>query len=164
MMKYINNIYQSDRFSNCFTKIRRSLFKIALQISGDWIGSRSRLKRTPIHKKMRIGLLAKRSGLSVDTIRYYEKKGLLDSDLIVRRYNNYRDYSEASLEQLMFIQQAKQLSFTLTEIQEWIQGIKSDRLTNVEKCEIISQKLQEIDDLDIHLVWDKLENLFLYLP
>ena len=113
---------------------------------------------------MRIGLLAKRSGLSVDTIRYYEKKGLLDSDLIVRRYNNYRDYSEASLEQLMFIQQAKQLSFTLTEIQEWIQGIKSDRLTNVEKCEIISQKLQEIDDLDIHLVWDKLENLFLYLP
>jgi len=35
---------------------------------------------------------------------------------------------------------------SLTEIQEWIQGIKSDRLTSVEKCEIISQKLQEIDE------------------
>ena len=95
---------------------------------------------------MRIGLLAKRSGLSVDTIRFYEKKGLLDSDLIVRRSNNYRDYSEESLEQLMFIQQAKQLGFTLTEIQEWIQGIKSDRLTAGEKCEIICQKLQKIDE------------------
>ena len=95
---------------------------------------------------MRIGLLAKRSGLSVDTIRFYEKKGLLDSDLIVRRSNNYRDYSEESLEQLMFIQQAKQLGFTLTEIQGWIQGIKSNQLTNAEKCKIINQKLQEIDD------------------
>ena len=95
---------------------------------------------------MRIGLLAERSGLSTDTIRFYEKKGLLDSDLIVRQGNNYRDYSEASLERLMFIKQAKQLGFTLAEIQEWIQGIKSDRLTAVEKCKIISQKLQEIEN------------------
>ena len=52
---------------------------------------------------MRIGILAKRSGLSVDTIRFYEKKGLLDLDLIIRQNNNYRDYSEANLERLRFI-------------------------------------------------------------
>lgn len=95
---------------------------------------------------MRIGILAKRSGLSVDTIRFYEKKGLLDLDLVARQNNNYRDYSEASLEQLRFIQQAKQLGFTLAEIQNWIQGIKSDRLTAVEKSEIVRHKIKEIDD------------------
>jgi MerR family transcriptional regulator, copper efflux regulator len=95
---------------------------------------------------MRIGLLAKRAGLSVDTIRFYEKKGLLDSNSIARQRNNYRDYSEASLEQLMFIRNAKNLGFTLTEIQEWMRGIKSDRLTAKEKCAIIIRKLQEIDE------------------
>ena len=52
---------------------------------------------------MRIGLLAKRSSLSTDTIRFYDKKGLIDSGFVVRQGNNYQNYSEASLEQLMFI-------------------------------------------------------------
>lgn len=95
---------------------------------------------------MRIGLLAELSGLSVDTIRFYEKKGLLDPDLVVRQSNKYRDYSQGSLERLIFIQQAKSLGFTLNEIQEWIQGIKNDQLTATEKCEIINRKLQEIDE------------------
>jgi MerR family transcriptional regulator, copper efflux regulator len=47
---------------------------------------------------MQISALARRSGLSVDTIRFYEKKGLINSDLMCRQKNNYRDYSEASLE------------------------------------------------------------------
>lgn len=94
---------------------------------------------------MRIGILAKRSGLSVDTIRFYEKKGLLDLDIIIRQNNNYRDYSAANLERLRFIQQAKQLGFTLAEIKDWIQGIKSDRLTTVEKSEIVSHEIKEID-------------------
>ncbi|MBD6621328.1 MerR family DNA-binding transcriptional regulator, partial [Komarekiella sp. 'clone 1'] len=38
---------------------------------------------------MLIGELAKKSGLSVDCIRFYEKKGLIDSALIRRRSNNY---------------------------------------------------------------------------
>jgi MerR family transcriptional regulator, copper efflux regulator len=95
---------------------------------------------------MRIGVLAKCSGLSVDTIRFYEKKGLLNSHFVVRQRNNYRDYSEASLERLMFIQHAKRLGFTLSEIQEWIRGIESDQLTATEKYEIISRKLQKIDE------------------
>jgi len=68
------------------------------------------------------------------------------TNLLFPPSNNYRDYSEASLEQLIFIQQAKQLGFTLAEIQKWIQDIKSEQLTAMEKCEIISQKLQEIDE------------------
>jgi MerR family transcriptional regulator, copper efflux regulator len=79
-------------------------------------------------------------------IRFYEKKGLIDSDLVRRQINNYRDYSEASLERLMLIQQAKRLGFTLTEIQEWIQDFESDRLTIQEKQYILRRKLEEIDE------------------
>ncbi|MEN9518617.1 MAG: hypothetical protein RLZZ381_1205 [Cyanobacteriota bacterium] len=94
---------------------------------------------------MWISVLAERSGLSVDTIRFYEKKGLIDSALVRRQTNNYRDYSEKSLERLALIQQAKRLGFTLTEIQEWIQDFESDRLTIQEKQYILGRKLEEID-------------------
>jgi MerR family transcriptional regulator, copper efflux regulator len=95
---------------------------------------------------MQISVLAERSGLSVDTIRFYEKRGLIDSDLVRRQTNNYRDYAEASLERLKLIQQAKRLGFTLTEIQEWIQDFESDRLTLQEKQYILGRKLEEIDE------------------
>lgn len=94
---------------------------------------------------MQISVLAERSGLSVDTIRFYEKKGLIDSALIRRQTNNYRDYSEESLERLALIQQAKRLGFTLAEIQQWIQDFESDRLTIQEKQYILGHKLEEID-------------------
>lgn len=95
---------------------------------------------------MRISVLAERSGLSIDTIRFYEKKGLIDSDLICRQTNNYRDYSEESLERLTLIQQAKRLGFTLAEIQQWIRDFESEQLTAQEKQYILRRKLEEIDE------------------
>lgn len=95
---------------------------------------------------MLIGELAKKSGLPIDTIRFYEKKGLIDSDLIKRRSNNYRDYSEVSLERLMLIQQAKRLGFTLVEIQEWIKDFESEQLTVDQKQIILGRKLEQIEE------------------
>ena len=95
---------------------------------------------------MQISSLAQRTGLSIDTIRFYEKKGLIDSALISRQANNYRDYSEVSLERLTLIQQAKRLGFTLAEIQEWIRDFESDRLNASEKQQILGRKLEEIDE------------------
>lgn len=94
---------------------------------------------------MRIGEIAKLSALSVDTIRFYEKRGLLDPQLVRRNQNNYRDYSEACLERLMLIKQAKRLGFTLTEIQEWIRDFESNRLTLEEKQYILGRKVRQID-------------------
>ncbi|WP_199336807.1 MerR family transcriptional regulator [Oscillatoria sp. FACHB-1407] len=95
---------------------------------------------------MLISELAKRSGLPIDTIRFYEKKGLIDSELINRKSNNYRDYSEASLERLVLIQRAKRLGFTLTEIQDWIKDFENDQLTVDQKRDILSRKLGQIDE------------------
>lgn len=95
---------------------------------------------------MLISELSNKSGLPIDTIRFYEKRGLIDAEMVDRQTNNYRTYSDRSLERLVLIQQAKRLGFTLAEIQEWIENFESDRLTNIEKYEILNRKLQEVDD------------------
>jgi MerR family transcriptional regulator, copper efflux regulator len=95
---------------------------------------------------MLISELAKKSGLPIDTIRFYEKKGLIDSELIKRRSNNYRDYEDVSVERLMLIQRAKRLGFTLIEIQEWIKDLESDQLTLDQQQSILGRKLEQIEE------------------
>jgi DNA-binding transcriptional MerR regulator len=65
-------------------------------------------------KLMRIGDLAKLAGVKTDTIRYYEKRGLLPK--ANRAASGYRSYDERSLKQLRFIKQAQSLGFSLDEI------------------------------------------------
>lgn len=62
-----------------------------------------------------IGNVAKRVGISVDTVRFYEKKGLLP--LAPRRESGYRDYPEDTVRRLRFIRNAREIGFTLDEIQ-----------------------------------------------
>ena len=58
-----------------------------------------------------IGAVAKRVGVAIDTIRYYEREGLLPEPL--RRASGYRSYDEGTIAQLRFIRRAKELGFTL---------------------------------------------------
>ena len=63
-----------------------------------------------------IGAVAKRVGVNIDTIRYYEREGLLPEPQ--RRASGYRSYGEGTIAQLRFIRRAKALGFTLEEIRE----------------------------------------------
>ncbi len=63
-----------------------------------------------------IGQLAKRGGVGIDTVRYYERNGLLTPD--TRLASGYRRYSELELARLRFIRRAQALGFTLKEIKE----------------------------------------------
>lgn len=65
---------------------------------------------------MRIGELARRAGVNIQTVRYYERRGLLHDPR--RRSAGYREYTDATLERLRFIKRAKELGFTLSEIGE----------------------------------------------
>lgn len=65
---------------------------------------------------MRIGDLAGRSGLSIDTIRFYEKRGLLGAQQVRRSPNGYRSYSDEAAERLELIKQAQGAGFSLSEI------------------------------------------------
>jgi DNA-binding transcriptional MerR regulator len=63
-----------------------------------------------------IGQLAKRGGVGIDTVRYYERNGLLTPH--TRLASGYRRYSELELARLRFIRRAQVLGFTLKEIKE----------------------------------------------
>lgn len=62
---------------------------------------------------MQIGTLSTRTGLSRDSLRFYEKRGLLQSR---RTSNGYRDYPEEAVQWLGYVRTAQQLGFTLAEI------------------------------------------------
>src|SRR5246127_1551283 len=65
---------------------------------------------------LKIGELAKRTGSLVETIRYYEREGLLPEP--VRSEGNYRVYSDSDLERLQFIRHCRSLDMTLEEIRD----------------------------------------------
>jgi MerR family transcriptional regulator, copper efflux regulator len=63
-----------------------------------------------------VGSLAKEVGVKIDTIRYYERRGLLPKPS--RTDSGYRTFTQASVERLRFIRQAQALGFTLAEINQ----------------------------------------------
>lgn len=63
-----------------------------------------------------IGKLAKQSGVAIDTVRFYEREGLLPR--ATRTHSGYRLYSAADIDRLRFIRRAKGLGFSLDEIGE----------------------------------------------
>jgi MerR family transcriptional regulator, copper efflux regulator len=72
---------------------------------------------------MNIGAAARRSGLPPKTIRYYEEIGLLTAS---RAANGYRDYSEADVQRLGFVQRARRLGFSVEECRQLL-SLYSDR-------------------------------------
>jgi MerR family copper efflux transcriptional regulator len=67
-------------------------------------------------KTLKIGQLARRAGIGVETVRFYEREGLLAQP--ARRESGYREYPEGVVARLQFIRRAKELGFTLREIKE----------------------------------------------
>ncbi|MDI1252804.1 MerR family transcriptional regulator [Thermomonas sp.] len=65
---------------------------------------------------MKIGALAQRADVGIDTIRYYEREGMIPAPL--RTTSGYRDYRDGDVARLRFVRRAKQLGFTLQEIRE----------------------------------------------
>ncbi len=63
-----------------------------------------------------IGALAKRAGVAIDTVRYYERSGLLSPNS--RLASGYRRYGMVELSRLRFIRRAQALGFTLKEVRE----------------------------------------------
>ncbi len=67
-----------------------------------------------MQNQLKIGELAERTGCLVETIRYYERKGLLP--VPARSEGNYRLYGDAHAERLQFIRHCRSLDMTLDEI------------------------------------------------
>ena len=94
---------------------------------------------------MLINELAKASGFSKDTIRFYEKIGLIELPKNSRRDNNYKDYPDDVLQTLRSIRNLKGLGFTLEEIREIIVRRQMNALDNKTAFKIIEQKIIHLD-------------------
>lgn len=94
---------------------------------------------------MLIGQLAKQTGFSRDTIRYYEKIGLIVLPKRARRENNYKDYPDNVVDTLKAIRKYKELGFTLEEIRELL-VLQSIRVLDVSKLlQIVERKITGLD-------------------
>ena len=67
-------------------------------------------------QSLTIGQMARQAGVGIDTIRFYERQGLLAEPR--RRGSGYREYPAESLRRLRFIRRAKALAFSLREVRE----------------------------------------------
>jgi MerR family mercuric resistance operon transcriptional regulator len=103
-----------------------------------------------INKKLTIGYLAKLANINVETIRFYQKKGLIQQP--PKPVQGYRIYSENSLAQLLFIQRAKLVGFTLAEIKNLLalgEHKNCEKMLNLtqQKLALINHKLADLTEL-----------------
>ena len=70
---------------------------------------------------MRIGELAEKADLKVDTVRYYEKAGLLPAP--PRRSNGYRDYDDRHVERLAFVRHCRTLGMPLADVKSLLEFV-----------------------------------------
>lgn len=84
-----------------------------------------------------IGQLARAMTLNIQTIRYYERQGILKP--MLRRESGYRIYSDDSLKCLSFIRQAKKLGFNLKEIRELLDL----KIQSPGRCNKVRKKAEE---------------------
>ncbi len=94
-------------------------------------------------ESLTIGKVAGRIGVGIETIRYYEHRGLIEPP--PRSDSGYRQYPEATVQRLRFIRRAKKLGFSLKEIKELL-SLQSNPQTT---CADIQQRA-ELKLADIH--------------
>lgn len=103
-------------------------------------------------KSYTIGQVASRAAVAIDTIRYYERAGLIPPP--ARRPSGYRDYPVDTVKRLRFIRRAKDLGFTLNEIGELLflteqgqndmRGMKAAAAAKLKLVEVKVEELQRI--------------------
>lgn len=90
-----------------------------------------------------ISEVARRARVAPDTVRYYEREGLLDRP--ARTSSGYRQYSVAVVARLRFIRQAKELGFSLTEVRELLALRVGARRSCAEVKARAERKIADVD-------------------
>ncbi len=97
---------------------------------------------TDVSDNLTIGILAKRSGVNVETIRYYQRRHLLHEPS--KPIGGYRHYSSETVKRVRFIKRAQALGFTLEEISGLL-GLDESKAC-LETREIAAEKLRLIEE------------------
>lgn len=94
---------------------------------------------------MKIGELAEKAGINPQTIRYNEREGILPQPR--RRYDSgYREYEEDALRRLLFIKQAKNAGFKLSDVKQLfeLEVLPEEACIDVRK--LLSDRIEELDE------------------
>lgn len=92
---------------------------------------------------MRIGELAKATGTKTETIRYYEREGILP--VADRTGSNYRDYSDTHLATLTFIRRARALGFGMAQVRKLLSLSDHDDKPCENVDQLVRQQLAEVE-------------------
>lgn len=93
-----------------------------------------------------IGEVARRAGVGVETVRFYERQGLLEEP--ERRASGYRQYDGEAVDVLRFIRRAKELGFTLKEIKGLL-GLRLD--ASATRAEVREQARAKVADIEARI-------------
>jgi DNA-binding transcriptional MerR regulator len=93
---------------------------------------------------LKIGDVAKLSGIGIEALRFYEKSGLLDRP--ARTQSGYRLYRRDVLDRLAFIKQSQTLGFSLDEIRSILNDARAGKSPCDEVREIVRHRLEELDE------------------
>ena len=96
-----------------------------------------------------IGKLAKQAGVSTDTVRFYERQGLIAP--ATKTATGYRLFAPEALRELAFIKHAQRCGFSLSEIREMHRLAGSPGEASREACDIAIRKKREIEDTIVAL-------------
>ncbi|MCF6251546.1 MAG: MerR family DNA-binding protein [Methylococcaceae bacterium] len=91
--------------------------------------------------KLTIGKLAQLANVTIETIRYYQRKGLINEP--VKPVTGYRQYPTVAIARIQFIKRAQQTGFTLKEIAELL-SLDGEHCQDVQK--MAEQKRQQINE------------------
>ena len=94
-------------------------------------------------KTLTVGKLAQRAGIGIETVRFYERKGLIKEP--PRNESGYRQYPEDVVSRILFIRRAKELGFTLKEIDELLSLKVDPESTCADVRERAEAKIADID-------------------
>lgn len=94
-------------------------------------------------KALTIGQVARRAEVGIETVRFYERQGLLEEP--ARRDSGYRQYEEGVVARLRFIRRAKELGFSLKEIKELL-ALRVDPTTTC--AEVRSKAEAKLADIE----------------
>jgi len=101
-------------------------------------------------RSLTISPLARQAGVGIDTVRYYERMGLLPEP--PRRASGYRIYPADALQRLQFIRRAKNLGFSLEEIKELLElssqsvtGVSAVKATAAAKLKNVEERIAELE-------------------
>ena len=108
---------------------------------------------------MRIGELARATGTKPETIRYYEREGILPA--ADRTDSNYRDYSDDHLATLTFVRRARELGFTMAQVRELFALSDHDDKPCEQVDQLVKRQMVEVERKIAYLtaLHDELEQM-----